>query len=124
MERPARSANASRSSGAKGAPKRTWKVLKSRTSQSDSISLSDVANEMNRDSILQGFEGEEAITESQVTAFVSTLFLTNRGYISLGQESGYNGQIVLQDLWGESDDYDELTQRLHPTADPTGAQNV
>tara|TARA_B100000965_G_scaffold168876_1_gene140862 strand:- start:4461 stop:5456 length:996 start_codon:yes stop_codon:yes gene_type:complete len=104
--------------------KRTWQALKSRTSQSDSISLSDVAKEMNRDSILQGFEGEEAITESQVTAFVSTLFLTNRGYISLGQESGYNGQIVLQDLWGESDDYDELTQRLHPTADPTGAQNV
>ena len=99
-------------------------ALKARARQSDSISLSDVANEMNRDSILQGFEGEEAITESQVTAFVSTLFLTNRGYISLGQESGYNGQIVLQDLWGESEDYDELTQRLHPTADPTGAQNV
>ena len=104
--------------------KRTWQALKARTRQSDSISLSDVANEMNRDSILQGLEEEEAITESQVTAFVSTLFLTNRGYISLGQESGYNGQIVLQDLWGESEDYDELTQRLHPTADPTGAQNV
>ena len=68
--------------------KRTWQALKARTRQSDSISLSDVANEMNRDSILQGLEEEEAITESQVTAFVSTLFLTNRGYISLGQESG------------------------------------
>ena len=96
--------------------KRTWQALKARARQSDSISLSDVANEMNRDSILQGLEEEEAITESQVTAFVSTLFLTNRGYISLGQESGYNGQIVLKDLWGESEDYDELTQRLHPTA--------
>ena len=53
--------------------KRTWQALKARTRRSDSISLSDVANEMNRESILQGLEEEEAITESQVTAFVSTL---------------------------------------------------
>ena len=79
---------------------------------------------MNRKSISQGLSEEEAMTESQVTAFVSTLFLTNRGYISLGQESGYNGQIVLQDLWGGSEDYDELTQRLHPTTDSMEAKNV
>ena len=104
--------------------RRTWEALKIRTAESGSIALSDIAEEMNRKSISQGLSEEEAMTESQVTAFVSTLFLTNRGYISLGQESGYNGQIVLQDLWGGSEDYDELTQRLHPTTDSMEAKNV
>lgn len=104
--------------------RRTWEALKTRTVESGSIALSDIADEMNRKSISQGLSEEEAMTESQVTAFVSTLFLTNRGYISLGQESGYNGQIVLQDLWGGSEDYDELTQRLHPTTDSMEAKNV
>tara|TARA_B100000945_G_scaffold308948_1_gene299211 strand:+ start:969 stop:1964 length:996 start_codon:yes stop_codon:yes gene_type:complete len=104
--------------------RRTWEALKIRTAESGSIALSDIADEMNRKSISQGLSEEEAMTESQVTAFVSTLFLTNRGYISLGQESGYNGQIVLQDLWGGSEDYDELTQRLHPTTDSMEAKNV
>jgi hypothetical protein len=67
---------------------------------------------------------QDSKTESQVTAFVSTLFLTNRGYISLDQEGGYNGRIVLEDLWGESRDYDELTERLHPKSDALGASNV
>ena len=39
------------------------------------------------------------------------------GYISLDQEGGYNGRIVLGDLWGESGDYEELTRRLHPKYD-------
>ena len=59
-----------------------------------------------------------------MTAFVSTLFLTNRGYISLDQEGGYNGRIVLGDLWGGSRDYDELTERLHPKSDSMEASNV
>ena len=45
-------------------------------------------------------------------------------YISLDQESGYNGRIVLGDLWGDSRDYDELTQRLHPKPDSMEAPNV
>ena len=52
--------------------------------------------------------------ESQVTAFVSSLFLTNRGYVSLEQDNGYNGRIIMRDLWDGSDDYDQLTEKLHP----------
>ncbi len=103
--------------------KRTWEALKSRAQTTHGVGLRDVADELNRNSP-SGQNDQGAKTESQVTAFVSTLFLTNRGYISLDQESGYNGRIVLGDLWGDSRDYDELTQRLHPKPDSMEAPNV
>jgi len=103
--------------------KRTWEALKSRTQSSQGVALREVADELNRKSP-DRLNEKESKTESQVTAFVSTLFLTNRGYISLDQEGGYNGRIVLGDLWGESRDYDELTERLHPKSDSMEAPNV
>ena len=103
--------------------KRTWKALKSRPQSTQGVGLREVADELNRNS-LPGHNEQESKTESQVTAFVSTLFLTNRGYISLDQEGGYNGRIVLGDLWEGSRDYDELTARLHPKSDSLEASNV
>ncbi|MBJ08308.1 MAG: hypothetical protein CMB60_04610 [Euryarchaeota archaeon] len=103
--------------------KRTWEALKSRTKSSQEVGLREVAEELNRN-LPPGLNEQEKKTESQVTAFVSTLFLTNRGYISLDQEGGYNGRIVLGDLWGGSRDYDELTERLHPKSDSMEASNV
>ncbi|MBE45663.1 MAG: hypothetical protein CMB02_03310 [Euryarchaeota archaeon] len=103
--------------------KRTWEALKSRSMKSESVGLGDVAEELIRNS-KPGLGAEEAKTESQVTAFVSSLFLTNRGYISLDQEGGYNGRILLGDLWGGSNDYDELTEKLHPKSNSLEASNV
>ena len=103
--------------------KRTWEALKSRSMKSESVGLGDVAEELIRNS-KPGMGAEEAKTESQVTAFVSSLFLTNRGYISLDQEGGYNGRILLGDLWGGSSDYDELTEKLHPKSNSPEASNV
>ena len=103
--------------------KRTWEALKSRSQSTQGVGLREVADELNRNS-LPGENEQESKTESQVTAFVSTLFLTNRGYISLDQEGGYNGRIVLGDLWEGSRDYDELTERLHPKSDSMEASNV
>jgi len=103
--------------------KRTWEALKSRAQPSQGVGLREVAEELKQNSP-SGLSEKEAKTESQVTAFVSTLFLTNRGYISLEQEGGYNGRIVLGDLWIESSNYDELTERLHPKSDSMEASNV
>ena len=103
--------------------KRTWEALKARSMKSESVGLGDVAEELIRNS-KPGVGAEEAKTESQVTAFVSSLFLTNRGYISLDQEGGYNGRILLGDLWGGSNDYDELTEKLHPKSNSPEASNV
>tara|TARA_B100000287_G_scaffold41829_2_gene37931 strand:- start:2198 stop:3193 length:996 start_codon:yes stop_codon:yes gene_type:complete len=104
--------------------KRTWEALKTRSSASESTCLREVAAELNKISMVAGVEEKDAKTESQVTAFVSTLFLTNRGYISLNQEEGYNGRIVLEDLWRQSMNYDQLTQKLHPKSETMEAKNA
>ena len=104
--------------------KRTWEALKTRSSASESTCLREVAAELNKISMVAGVEEKDAKTESQVTAFVSTLFLTNRGYISLNQEEGYNGRIVLEDLWRQSMNYDQLTQKLHPKSETMEAKDA
>lgn len=104
--------------------KRTWTSLKTRASDDGSASLAEVANDLNNASISQGIEEDEARAEAQVTAFVSTLFLTNRGYVDLSQEGGEKGDIVLRDLWVDSPDYDELTEKLHPKSEIGRVTNV
>ncbi len=104
--------------------KRTWNAIKTRASADNSVGLVDVSDELNRASLGEGLPEADSKVESQVTAFVSTLFLTNRGYISLGQEEGRNGRIVLEDLWSKSKDYDLLTQKLHPNSKTVEVPNV
>ena len=97
--------------------KRTWTSLKSKSSGDGAVSLREVADDLNATSLSQGIAEEEAQAEAQVTAFVSTLFLTNRGYVGLTQEGGDDGKILLSDLWADSSDYDELTEKLHPKSE-------
>ncbi len=104
--------------------RRTWQALKARIEGDLTVGLEDVAEELNQASIDTGIGEDEARAEAQVTALVSTLFLTNRGYIGLKQEKGKNGRIVLKDLWDGSTDFDTLTEQLHPKADIGGMQAV
>ena len=97
--------------------KRTWTSLKSKSSGDGAVSLREVADDLNATSLSQGIAEEEAQAEAQVTAYVSTLFLTNRGYVGLTQEGGDDGKILLSDLWADSSDYDELTEKLHPKSE-------
>ena len=57
---------------------------------------------------------EEAKAEAQVTALVSALFLTNRGYVDISQEEGRDGKIILRNLWENAEDFSSLTNQLHP----------
>ncbi|MDP6220347.1 MAG: hypothetical protein QGG76_02015 [Candidatus Thalassarchaeaceae archaeon] len=104
--------------------RRTWQALKARIEDNLTVGLEDVAEELNQASLDSGIGEDEARAEAQVTALVSTLFLTNRGYIGLKQEKGKNGRIVLKDLWDDSTDFDSLTEQLHPKADIGGMQAV
>jgi len=104
--------------------KRTWNALKSRSNKNLTAVLNDVAAELNESSLGEGVNEDEARAEAQVTALVSTLFLTNRGYIGLKQEGGRDGRIVLEDLWADSEDYDKLTEKLHPKSLKGGLQIV
>ena len=93
--------------------KRTWDALRSRTMQEkDSTDLTDIVEVLKQNSIQSGLSVEEAKSEAQVTALVSSLFLTHRGYAEVSQDS--NGKISLKNLHLKDDDFSELSHRLNP----------
>ena len=94
---------------------RTWESLKARSKGTGkTIVLQDLVHDISSKSMESGIDKEEAEAEAQVTALVSALFLTNRGYVDLEQEKGRNGKITLKDLWIKEDDFSLLSEKLHP----------
>ena len=94
---------------------RTWESLKTRSRGTGKpIGLGDLVEDIASKSVESGMTNEEADAEAQVTALVSALFLTNRGYVDLKQEKGRNGKITLEDLWTGDEDFATLSQKLHP----------
>ena len=94
---------------------RTWESLKTRSRGTGKpIGLGDLVEDIASKSVESGMTNEEADAEAQVTALVSALFLTNRGYVDLKQEKGRNGKITLEDLWTGDEDFSTLSQKLHP----------
>ena len=94
---------------------RTWESLKVRSNGAGKpIVLQDLVHDISSKSMESGIDKEEAEAEAQVTALVSALFLTNRGYVDLEQEKGRNGKITLKDLWIKEDDFSLLSEKLHP----------
>lgn len=94
---------------------RTWNALRARSSSQDkSVALNEVSETLMGVAMDSGVEFDEARSESQVTALVSALFLTNRGYTEISQEPGRNGKVSLVPLWDGDESFSELTARLHP----------
>ena len=94
---------------------RTWESLKVRSKGAGKpIVLQDLVHDISSKSMESGIDKEEAEAEAQVTALVSALFLTNRGYVDLEQKKGRNGKITLKDLWIKEDDFSLLSEKLHP----------
>ena len=94
---------------------RTWYALRNRAISDDkSVGLQDVSEELMSMALDSGVEHGEAKAEAQVTALVSALFLTNRGYTELSQEPGRNGKVTLVPLWDGEESFSELTAKLHP----------
>ena len=103
---------------------RTWEALMSRASNSEKdIGLREISEELMDRSLDSGVEIDEAQAEAQVTALVSALFLTNRGYTELSQEPGKDGKISLKPLWDGEESFSELTNRLHPGDGSLGVAN-
>jgi hypothetical protein len=95
--------------------KRTWDALRSRTvEEKTTTNLSDIVEVLKENSIQSGLSSEEAESEAQVTALVSSLFLTHRGYAEVSQD--LDGQIKLKNLHFEDDDFSTLTNRINPKA--------
>lgn len=94
--------------------RRTWEALKSKSNNDNQVSLSEISTVLKNQSLNSGIQEDEARAEAQVTALVSSLFLTNRGYISLEQDDEIGGQIRIKDLWSKNNDFEKLTDKLHP----------
>jgi|TARA_B110000438_G_scaffold38170_1_gene37927 chromatin segregation and condensation protein Rec8/ScpA/Scc1 (kleisin family) len=93
--------------------KRTWDALRSRTlDDMQTTNLSDIVEVLKSNSIESGLSSKEAESEAQVTALVSSLFLTHRGYAEVSQD--LDGQIKLKNLHLEEDDFSVLTNRINP----------
>jgi hypothetical protein len=94
---------------------RTWNVLRDRTVDgSGMVNLGEIVELLKQQSLEKGYSDDEASAEAQVTALVSSLFLTHRGYVDLTQEPGKNGLISLQNLHQDDTDFLSLSERLNP----------
>ena len=94
---------------------RTWNALQSRSQgQKEKVSLNEVSEHLMGLAVDSGVGPDEARSEAQVTALVSALFLTNRGYTEISQEPGRNGKVSIAPLWEGEDSFAELTAKLHP----------
>ena len=51
--------------------------------------------------------------EAKVTSFIAGLFLTHRGFASISQELAPEGEILLEDLWPELDDFQQVKQAIN-----------
>ena len=95
--------------------RRTWNALRDRSDEGDmAVDLKDIATYLRDRSVEGGLEFDEAEAEAQVTALVSALFLTHRGYADLTQQSGRNGLISIKDLHPDFEDFDVLTEQINP----------
>ena len=95
--------------------KRTWEALRDRTvTDNGAVDLKDIVEHLRDRSLEKGLESDEAEAEAQVTALVSSLFLTHRGYADLTQQSGRDGMITLKDLHPDNGDFDALTEEINP----------
>ena len=92
--------------------KRTWDALRSRTISKESTDLSEIVDILRENSVRSGISREEAESEAQVTALVSSLFLTHRGYAEVSQDN--EGIISLKNLHLDDDDFSTLTNRINP----------
>ena len=75
----------------------------------DEIPVEEVIAQLRTDLLEEyGNEVEGLDGEANVTAFISTLFLTHRGFAEVKQKVVPNGEVVLLDKWPELTDFSEV----------------
>ena len=85
----------------------------------DSTDLNDIVDVLKENSVKSGISHEEAESEAQVTALVSSLFLTHRGYAEVSQDN--DGNISLKNLHLDDDNFATLTDRINPKSKISGS---
>jgi chromatin segregation and condensation protein Rec8/ScpA/Scc1 (kleisin family) len=94
---------------------RCWKALRNTCKKynSNKVRVNDVMDELG--SILEQENGkipEGYGEEAKVASFIASLFLTHRGYALISQDEVPYGDIMLEDLWPDIGEFDEVNIRI------------
>ncbi len=94
---------------------RCWTALRKtcKNHGSSKVKVIDVVNQLG--SILQAEGGElseDYGEEAKVASFIASLFLTHRGFALISQDEVPYGDIMLEDLWPDISDFEQVNQRI------------
>ena len=94
---------------------RCWTALRKTCEKYDSskVKVIDVISELGQ--ILEqenGIEAQGYDEEAKVASFIASLFLTHRGFALISQDEVPYGDIMLEDLWPNIADFDEVNLRI------------
>ena len=94
---------------------RCWTALRKTCKKQGShkVRVIEVINELGQ--ILEHENGDEPEgydEEAKVASFIASLFLTHRGFALISQEEVPYGAIMLEDLWPEIDDFEQVNNRI------------
>jgi chromatin segregation and condensation protein Rec8/ScpA/Scc1 (kleisin family) len=94
---------------------RCWTALRRTCEKYDSskVKVIDVISELGQ--ILEqenGIEVQGYDEEAKVASFIASLFLTHRGFALISQDEVPYGDIMLEDLWPNIGDFDEINLRI------------
>ncbi len=94
---------------------RCWNALRRACAKENShkVKVLDVMRELS--DILEQENGEEPTgydEEAKVASFIASLFLTHRGYALISQDVVPYGDIMLEDLWPNVTDFDEINKLI------------
>lgn len=94
---------------------RCWNALRRACTKENShkVKVLDVMRELS--DILEQENGEEPTgydEEAKVASFIASLFLTHRGYALISQDVVPYGDIMLEDLWPNVTDFDEINKLI------------
>ena len=90
-----------------------WNAMKAASNSGKPILLKEVSNKLLEKYKHETNENEELLyDEANITSFVSTLFLTHRGYAEIWQEEVPNGPVYVKDLWPKINDWVEVNDAV------------
>ena len=90
-----------------------WNAMKEAFHKGKPTLLSDVSQKLLEKYKIEADESEELLLdEANITSFVSTLFLTHRGYAEIWQDEVPNGPVYIKDLWPKIDNWVEVNDAV------------
>lgn len=101
---------------------RCWTALKQtcKENASNIVNVTEVINNLDKILLLEnGPILDEHDEEAKIASFIASLFLTHRGFALLSQNEVPYGDIMLEDLWPDFDDFEVVKNKIEQTNNAT-----